>query len=300
MHSKSIETVAIFGGSGFLGQLLLRVLENNGYKVLIFSRNKTNPNHCIWNPALKQFPIQKLKEIDHMINLSGANLMTNKWTPEYKKILLESRTQPNRFLLNLLSEHKHTVKSFTSASGISIYGDRGDVVLTEKDEPGVCFLEKLCVNWEQEADQIRKLGIRTNVLRISPVVHKDSHFIAEQMKFAKFGLLGSVGSGHQYVSWIHHEDLTNMFVFLIQNDSCNDVFNASTSSPVTQKELNTYLGEAIKRKQFAPAIPTQVFKLFFGEKSQLIIDSIYAIPENFIEKGFQFKYPKIQDALKHL
>ncbi len=300
MHSDQVkETILICGGTGFLGQLLRKFLIQKGYTVWVLSRNKRQDYHFEWDPILKKFPLDILPKVDHIINLSGENLM-KRWTKEYRRKLIESRTAPTRFIKEILENNEHQVKSVINASGISIYGDRGDVVLTENDEPGTGFLEKLCVSWEYEAEKIRQLGVRTNIIRISPVVHEDNDFIKAQMRFAKFGLLGSFGSGNQYISWIHFEDILRAIHFLIANTNCNSVYNMCSPNPLPQKEVNKALGEQINQSQFVPNVPTQIIKLALGSKSQLVTDSIYAIPQALLDAGFTFKHPKFKDALEHL
>lgn len=300
MHTDQIkETILICGGSGFLGQLLRKFLMQKGYNVWVLSRNKRQDYHFEWDPLLKKFPLEILPKIDHIINLSGENLM-KRWTKEYRRKIIESRTAPTRFIREILENNEHQVKSVVNASGISIYGDRGDVVLTEKDEPGTGFLEKLCVSWEYEAEKIRQLGIRTNILRISPVVHKNNDFIKAQMRFAKFGLLGSFGSGDQFISWIHFEDILRVFHFVIANTNCNSVFNTCSPNPLAQKDLNSALGRHINQTQFVPNVPTQIIKMALGAKSQLVTDSIYALPQALLDAGFSFKHPNFEEGLEHL
>lgn len=300
MHTDQLkETVLICGGTGFLGQLLRLYLMKKGYTVWVLSRNKRKDYHFEWDPILKKFPLDILPKVDHIINLSGENLM-KRWTKEYRRKIIESRTAPTRFIREILENNEHKVKSVINASGISIYGDRGDVVLTEEDEPGTGFLEKLCVSWEFEARKIRQLGVRTNILRISPIVHNNNEFIRAQMQFAKFGILGSFGTGKQYISWIHYEDILRIFHFMLVNTNCNSVYNTCSPNPLPQKEMNKALGDHINQNQFVPNIPTQIIKLALGSKSQLVTDSIYAVPKALLDSGFTFKYPHFKDALQHL
>ncbi|BAV94699.1 TIGR01777 family oxidoreductase [Ichthyobacterium seriolicida] len=296
---KENEVVIIFGGTGFLGQLLNRFLKYKGYTVWTISRDKQNNSDFEWDPYLKKFPVEILAKTDHIINLSGANLM-KRWTENYKRQLVESRVISTRFIRELIEQNRHEIKSVINASGISIYGDRPNTLLTENDKPGTGFLEKLCVNWESEAREIRKLGVRTNILRISPVVHYDNPFIKTQFMAARLRLLAPLGLGTQYVPWVHYTDLLNIIHFLMTIPSCNSTYNVCSPNPIQQREMNKIIGDHIGKNQFAWSIPKQIIKLILGAKSQLLTDSIKTTPKRLIEAGYNFKYQNFSQALKHL
>lgn len=294
-----METVLICGGTGLIGQNLKRSLQQKGYRVIILSRNPGNQYHDKWNPQEYQFPKQYLKQVHHIINLSGENI-NQRWTKEAKKRIYSSRIQSTAFLYQLLSENEHSVLSFINAGGISIYGDRGDLVLTEKDAPGTDYLAKLCVDWEQEAEKIRALGVRTNIVRISPVLSPDGGLIKVLSPIAKSGILNAFGNGKQFFPWIHMEDLCNIFLFCLKNTEANDVWNACSPKNTRQDEFNKELCETLHKPYFMPAIPSKMVRLIFGDRSQLFLDSICARPENLIDKGFLFKFADLKDAMTNV
>lgn len=296
-ESVKKECVLICGGTGLIGSILRPFLMENGYDVYVLSRRQSNPYTFNWDPKLKQFPNELLEKVDHIINLSGLNLM-KRWTESYKKKLLRSRTIPTRFLYDVLSSNPHKVKTFINASGINIYGDNGDKRLTENDSFGDGFIQKLCVDWETEAQKIRSLGIRTAIFRISPVLHKQGEFVTLQMRLARFGLLGRVGNGQQFLPWIHAQDLMGMILFALQNESCNGVYNACSPHPISQIGMNAVFEELAHQKQFVPPLPNQLIKLTLGERGALLTESLNTYPEAILELGYTFKFNQFREALK--
>lgn len=295
------KSVLIAGGSGLLGGLIATHLRAKRYQVNILTRNPQLESDIAWDPYLNKFPDEILEKTDIIINLSGANL-NKKWTAEYKKELLKSRIAPTRLLFQKLKEHpKHRVKLFIQAAGISIYGDQGDSILAENHPAGDGFLEKLCVTWEKEAQKISDLGIKTDILRISPVLHPDNEFIRMQYKMARFNLLSPVGSGNQYVPWIHYKDFVRIIRFLIQLESKQGTtYNICSPNSNSQKDLILAFEKTVKKKQIMPAIPSQVIRWTMGEKSQLLTDSIHAQPKALMDAGFEFQFPDITQALKDI
>ncbi len=294
-----METVLICGGTGLIGSALRRLLIAKGFNVIILSRNKEGKFHDKWNPLESQFPKKHLTTVDHIINLSGENI-NQRWTPEARERIYSSRIDSTAFLYELLAHNEHSIKSFINASGISIYGDRGDLILTEKDSPGVDFLSKLCVDWEREAENIRALGIRTNIVRISPTLSSEGGFLKILVPIAKTGILNPFGTGKQYFPWIHIDDLCSIFHFLLVNEDANDVWNACSPESLRQDEFNRILCSSLKKPYFFPAVPSKIIKVLFGDRSHLFLDSICSKPEKLLEKGFLFKFANLEDALKKI
>jgi uncharacterized protein (TIGR01777 family) len=292
------KNILLAGGKGLIGKILIRHLDPEIYNFYILTRNPEQEREYYWNPKEKIFPKEFLKDIDVIINLSGANLM-GKWTKEYKRELIDSRIIPTQYLSEILANNKHKVSCFLNASGISIYGDRGSVILTEKDQAGTGFLEKLCVDWESETESIQQQGIRTCQLRISPVLHPDNEFVKLQKKLASFRALSRLGDGEQYIPWIHYQDFCKMTDFIIHNNEITGPINVCSPNPVTQKDLCKSFERVLGIKQFAPAAPKQALQLFMGKKSQLLLDSIHALPEKLENNGFQFTFPTFEQALEN-
>ncbi|MGB0883364.1 MAG: TIGR01777 family oxidoreductase [Flavobacteriales bacterium] len=296
-ESVNKECVLICGGTGLIGTILRPFLIEQGYEVCVLSRRQSNSYTYHWDPKLKEFPIQLLNKVDHIINLSGLSLM-KRWTASYKKKLLRSRTIPTRFLHEVLSSNPHQVKTFINASGINIYGDNGDKKLTETNDFGDGFIQKLCIEWESEAQKIRNLGIRTAIFRISPVLHKQGEFVSLQMRLAKFGLLGRVGDGQQLLPWIQAQDLIGMILFALQNENCNAVYNACAPHPISQLGMNAAFEALAQQKQFVPPVPSQLIRLTLGERGALLTESLNAYPKAILELGYTFKFNQFKEALK--
>ncbi len=301
-----MRTIVITGGTGFIGTKLINKLKNN-YKIFIISR-KENLNSEIptykWNPDTKYISDQGkvvLQNADYIIHLAGANIADRRWDENYKRIIIQSRVNSTSFLCELLNhinlEKRPEAVIFASATGY--YGDRGDQVLTEQSPPGKGFLAETCIQWEQSSINLHP-EIRKIHLRIGFVLDKEYGGFPKMILPVKLFVGAVPGSGKQYVSWIHIDDLVAIFEFFITNAKTKGVYNAVSPQPVTLEEIIKKSANYLNRPIFLPNIPDFFIRTLMGDMSEIILTSSKVIPERLTQEGFNFRFANIDDALKNL
>ncbi|MEO9145393.1 MAG: TIGR01777 family oxidoreductase [Ginsengibacter sp.] len=304
--------VLISGGTGLIGNHLSRYLVEIGYDVIILSRKKishsSNPkiNYSYWDVDKKIIDAEVVKGADHIIHLAGANVMEKKWTTEYKKKILESRTKSAGLIISCLKAGEHNVKTFVSASAIGWYGK--DVASSgrregfiETDLPAKGFLGETTLLWEASVDPITGLGIRLIKLRTGIVLSKEGGAFKEFKTPLRFGIAALMGSGKQIISWIHIDDLCRMYCEAIENNFLNGGYNAVASEPVSQKKLVLLMAENVRHKFFTPVyVPSLLLRLILGKRSMEILKSTTVSNKKIKAAGFTFLYPTIESAINEL
>lgn len=299
------EKVLITGGSGLIGQYLSKILLQYGFEVAILGRKK------ISIPSVKSYtwdiPNQIIEEgalqgTAHLIHLAGAGIADKRWTADRKKVILESRTKPVELLAQQIQQKGIQLKSFVSASGISYYGDdTGEQKHTESDHPGNSFLAEVTQQWENVAESIQKLGIRTVLLRTGIVLSKHGGALEKMTLPARFGLGSPLGSGKQWMSWIHIHDLCQMYSTAMTDKTWNGTYNAVAPQPVRNEEFMKVVCKALGRPLWLPNAPTFALKMMLGEMSEVVLGSNNVVNER-IEKetDFHYAFPLLDLALVNL
>jgi uncharacterized protein (TIGR01777 family) len=200
--------------------------------------------------------------------------------------------------VDVIARVPHRPKILVCASAIGIYGDRGDAVLTETSAPGEGFLVDVCRAWEAEAERAAQFGVRVVRLRIGFVLGKDGGALATMLPAFRAFAGGRLGSGKQWMPWIHADDVAGLFVHAVEND-VSGVWNATSPNPVSNAEFTRLLGRAVHRPALFP-VPPFALKLAFGELGQHMLDSARVIPDAALRAGFQFRYPELKAALQNL
>lgn len=301
-----MKTIVITGGTGFIGSKLTNTLKNN-YKIILISR-KENLNSEIpsykWDPDRKYISDQGkvvLQNADYIIHLAGANIADRRWDENYKRIIIQSRVNSTSFLSELLNhnnlEKRPEAVIFASATGY--YGDRGDEVLTEQSPPGKGFLAETCIQWEQSSINLHP-EIRKIHLRIGFVLDKEYGGFPKMILPVKLFVGAVPGSGKQYVSWIHIDDLVRIFQFFITNPKTMGVYNGVSPQPVTLEEIIKKSANYLNRPLVLPNIPDFFIRTLMGEMSEIVLSSSKVIPERLTQDGFNFEFANIDDALKNL
>ncbi len=297
------KNILITGGSGLIGSHLSQLLDNNGFNIKILSRHPEKIHSFpafLWNPAKNFIDPAALKNTDIIIHLAGANIATKHWTNRRKQLIYSSRIHTANLLFENVKKLNIPLKAFISASAVGYYGTfNSNRILTENSEPGTDFLAKTAVDWEKAALQFRKLNIPVAIIRIGVVLAKNGGLLHKLLPLAKLGLLSSPGSGKQIVPWIHIADLTNLFLFIIQNQLF-DTFNAVAPSVSTFNDLTRLLLKAYGHKQIMPNIPAPLIKLLFGQMSIIMLYGSEISSQKIINKGFLFKFKDLNSALKNL
>ncbi|OJV21286.1 MAG: TIGR01777 family protein [Dyadobacter sp. 50-39] len=295
--------VLITGGTGLIGKRLTQLLLDKGYEVALLSRKKADiPSVQVFEWDIQKNYIEEgaLDNLHFLVHLAGTNVAEGRWTEERKKSILESRTESIRLIARKLAEKQIKPAAFVSASGISYYGqDTGDLRNTESTPAGNDFLAHVSIEWEKAADEIAALNVRTVKLRTGIVISKHGGAIPKMALPARFGVGAPLGSGKQWISWIHLDDMCRMYIEALENESWQGAYNAVASPPVTNEGLTNAICKVLHRPQWFPNVPAFALKMVFGEMSAVVLGGNYVINERMErETGFQYRYGELEAALK--
>ena len=272
--------VAITGASGFIGRAVAEHLRRSGHSVRAVSlRGAIQP--------------EALAGVNAVINLAGEPI-GQRWTATVRDKIMRSRVESTRALVSAMRPQPPQV--LISASAVGYYGSRGDEILIESAPPANDFLGKVAAAWEQEAQAAEPLGVRVARLRIGMVVGPNGGALARMLPPFRMGVGGRLGSGRQWMSWIHIDDLAALVEFLMKESTVRGVFNATSPFPVTNREFTQALADAVHRPAIFP-VPAFVLKIMFGEMSQVLLSSQRALPDAAQRAGFVFEHPDIFAAL---
>lgn len=297
--------VLVTGASGFVGQRVVKQLLNKGDEVVILTRNVVKAalylgNQCkyyVWSDTNELPPEEAFIGVDAVINLMGEGIADKRWDEAQKQKIYNSRIIGTSKLVERIKGMDKRPSVFVSASGIGVYGNRGDEVITEESSVTDDFLAKVCKDWEAEAEKAKDLGLRVVLLRTGVVIGKDGGALKKMIIPFKMGVGGPVASGKQYMSWIHVEDLAGIYVQAVRDPSYSGIYNGTAPNPVTNKEFTKELGKAVGRPAFFP-VPAFALKAMFGEMSQVLLDGQKVLPKRVQEKKFRFRYPIVEMAIK--
>ena len=297
------KNVLITGGSGFVGKYLTGMLLEAGYTVSILTRNsKKNSDdikYYLWDVPSQTIEKASVINADYIIHLAGENIAGKRWTQQRKSDIIVSRTQSAALIYAVLKKHNKKLDAFVSASGIGIYGAKnGDGVCTENTTPANDFIGTTCQEWEKSADSIAGLGIRTIKIRTGLVLGKDDGFLKKLTPIFKKGLGSALGSGKQYMPWIHIHDLCAMYLEAIKNDNLSGAYNAtindSTSNSSFSKALAKYYGYVI----WLPKVPAFLLRLVMGEMAMIVLTGRRVSSDKIKSLGFKFKFSNLEMALE--
>ncbi|MDN5204004.1 TIGR01777 family oxidoreductase [Fulvivirgaceae bacterium BMA10] len=293
--------VLITGGTGLVGKRLTEILISQGCEVSYLSRSKKKlAGVSVFKWDIKKNFIEEgaLENIDCIIHLAGAGVAERRWSKEYKDVIRDSRVNSSELLLQALKSSGNKVKTFISASAIGIYGfDTGSGIVSEESEYGTDFLAHVTREWEEKVDQVVDLNKRLVKLRIGMVLSKDGGALSKMIGPAKLGLGAGFGSGKQYLSWIHIDDLCAMFIKAIESDDLHGSYNAVAPSPITNYEFAKTLSKVLRRPFFAPNVPGFLLKIVLGEMANLVLGGSKVSSKKIESMGFQFKFRDLENAI---
>lgn len=301
-------TVLITGGTGLVGTQLTEELLNKGYKVIVLTRKarqSTSPNlsYAVWDVEKGTVDAEAISKADHIVHLAGAGVADKRWTAERKQEIVDSRTESAALIVKALKEVPNRVKTVVSASAIGWYGPdtaeskrRG---FREDEKADTHFLGETCRLWEESISPVEDLGKRLVKFRIGIVLSEKGGALKEFMKPIKFGTAAILSKGSQVISWIHVEDLCRMFIYAIEHEQMNGVYNAVAPHAVTNKELTLQLAQNLRGKFYIPVhVPAFALKLALGEMSVEVLKSATVSNEKIKGEGFTYLYPTIDSVLK--
>ncbi len=295
-------SILITGGTGLIGKHLCKLLKDKGYKVTVLSRNQvTKPTTFFWNIETDYIDTKAISEANYIIHLAGEGIADKPWTKERKQILINSRLKSTNLLFKKVKELNPNLKAFIAASGIGYYGATTSTkIYEENDVSGTDFLSEICRLWENASLQFKTINIRTVIFRTGIVLSNEGGAFQKISKPIKLGLGAALGSGKQYMPWIHIEDLCNMYVKAIENIELNGIYNAVAPEHITNNELTKSVARAIKRPLWMPNVPRFILKITFGKLAVILLEGSRVSSEKIVTTGFKFKYPTLTKALNNL
>jgi uncharacterized protein len=272
--------IAMTGASGFLGRAASERLRAAGHEVRPVKLRDGGP----------------LPECDAVVHLAGEPV-AQRWTPEVKQRILESRVEGTRRVAAEAARLHRAPLTFLCGSAIGIYGSRGDEILTEASAPGSGFLADVCVQWEKAADEALALGTRVVKLRTGVVLGPGGGALARMLTPFRLGAGGRLGSGRQWMSWIHVDDLVGLIEFALGETKVTGPVNGTAPNPVTNAQFTRQLAGTLHRPAILPA-PAFALKLAFGEMASVLLDSQRVLPRAALDRGYRFRYPELIPALR--
>ncbi len=297
--------VLIAGGYGFLGQKLVKDLSDSGYSVTVGGRrnpdsvNSDDTGHLTADFTIPGEWQKKVVDFDVIINLVGVNIF-QRWTPEIKKSIYDSRILSTRNIVEALRGTAGKKKIFINASAVGIYGDRGDEELDENSPAGDDFLSEVCLNWELEALKASEAGMRVAILRFGSVFGRDGGAFPELKKTFRRFMGSKLGNGKQWFPWIHVDDVTGIIIRIIKNSKMSGIYNAVSPGVLTNKYFTDIMADAAGRPVLLPFIPGFVLKTVFGEFGGFLVKGQRVMPVKLLNEGYKFKYTDVGKAVKSL
>jgi uncharacterized protein len=292
--------IAITGSSGLIGTALIAHLNSLGHTPVPMVRRPATGNEISWDPAAGRLDPADLIGVDAVVHLAGAGIGDRRWTPAYKKVLLESRTRSTNLLSEAIAASETRPKVLLSGSAIGIYGSGGDQVFTEESAAGEGFLANICVEWETCTKMAEAAGVRVAHLRTGIVLSPNGGALKKQLPLFKLGLGGKFGSGRHWQSWISITDEVAAISHLLTSDVEGPV-NLTAPHPVTNAEFTSTLAKVLKRPALLP-IPSFGPKLLLGAElaQNLLYTGQKVLPTRLEADGFGFSHPDLETALRAL
>lgn len=299
-----MKTVLITGGSGMIGRRLTTLLTKREYKVIWYSREryvKANIPRYKWDYRSGEIDKEALERADYIIHLSGANIGEEFWTNKRKKIIVDSRVQTANLMLDALKTINKKPEAFISASAVGYYGlDISDRIFTEEDIiNSLDFLSTTCQQWEGASNKIAKeLDVRTVILRTGVVISPNSDAFKKMMLPIRLGVGSPLGKGKQYLSWIHIEDLCNMYIKAIEDANMHGIYNAVAPDYTTNSRFMGRLARAMRRPFIMPRVPDFLMRIVMGESADLVLGGSRISSEKIQQAGFKFEYGNVDKAIR--
>lgn len=293
--------VVVAGGSGFIGEPLVRRLVAKGHDVAVLSRDPTKVRAgrgVHWNAQSQGGWSGNVATADVVINLAGENIGEGRWSDERKRRMIDSRLNATHAIVEALRNAHGTTPALINASAVGIYGDRGDETLDESSEPGRGFLAEVVTKWEAAARAAESIA-RLVILRFGVVLAPDGGALGKMLLPFKLGAGGPIGSGKQWMSWIDLDDVLRMIEWSIDTPSARGIYNVTAPTPTRNRDFARALGRALHRPAFLPT-PALALRLAFGEMAdEVLLAGQRVLPARAQQEGFTFEYPSLEQSLAH-
>jgi len=287
-----MKKILIAGGTGHLGRNIEKVLVEKGYDVLILTRNPSQENHVFWSPSENKFDTESLGEVEVIINLTGENIGSKRWSKERIKALFLSRMDPAKLIHKQLKQLPN-LKHYITASGVNCYGyDSMDKIYIESDEYGKDTLSQIVEKWEKTADIFTQSSKKVTKMRTAVVLDKNEGAFQKIAQPIKMGIGSPLGSGKQYISWVHIDDVVAAYVHVIEK-SLEGTFNLVAGNG-TNKDFGKELAGKLKKGFWLPNVPAFLLKIILGKMSVLVLKGVQVSNEKLVKSGFNFKYDRLE------
>jgi uncharacterized protein (TIGR01777 family) len=288
--------ILITGGTGLVGTRLTQMLVDRNHDVVILSRNPKNKNEFKWDVSKNYVNIEAFKNVDYIIHLAGAGIADERWNAERKKIIIDSRVKTANLIFNVIKENSIKIKGFISASGIGYYGAiTTTTIFKEKDTVGNDFLGDVCKKWEDAAHQFSTESIPVTILRTGIVLAKKGGALDKM----KTPIISPLGSGKQYLAWIHIDDLCQMYIQSIEAD-LTGIYNAVAPQHQTSITFSKTLADSIKKPYLGIGVPGFMLKILFGELAVILLEGSRISTKKIEKNGFSFRFKTLKKALYNL
>ncbi len=304
MNGEGLKVI-LAGGSGFIGSLLAKSMIADGAKVWVLSRNPlafqfpAGVQGVRWDGRRAQGWGELASQANVIINLTGENLGSSRWTAERKKRMLSSRVNSGLAILEAIQSANPRPQVLVQASAVGYYGSTGDRTITEKDGPGSDFLARICVDWEASTQPAEDLGVRRVVIRSGVVISPVQTALRQMALPIRFFVGGPIGSGRQWFPWIHPHDEVNAIRYLIDHTEARGVYNLVSPEAITNSHFGRILARLLRRPYWFP-VPSFALKILLGEMSIMVLEGQKVLPERLRMLGFHFRYETARSALEDL
>lgn len=294
-----MQTVLIAGGTGLVGQAVSDLLKREGMNVRILSTNKPladkNDHIYHWNPEIQAIDERAFIDVDAIINLAGSSI-NQPWTKSGKEQIVNSRVNSCKTLSKALNGKK--LPCIITASAVGVYPDKEGQWMTEDTDPDTGFLAETVVTWEKASFELKAQCDRFLILRIGVVLSDKDGALPVIAKPVKFGIGSAIGSGKQYMSWIHIKDLARMVLFGLMENDVKGTYNAVASYPVTNNDFTKTLAKSLKKPYFFPNVPAFVMRILLGERADIVLKGGRVSNGKFKKHGFQFEFDQVEKAFQ--
>jgi uncharacterized protein (TIGR01777 family) len=299
--------IIVSGGTGFIGRALCRSLRHQGMTVTVLSRNPQHAKAVLaptinvveWDGVSSGLWEHELDSATAVVNLAGEPIAAGRWTPKRKQVIVDSRVNATRLLVQAIARCSNKPRILISASGTGFYGTSVDRVFDERNGPGSDFFAQLCVAWEGAALAAQASGVRVVCLRTGMVLEQDGGALAKMLPPFRAFVGGPISPGTQWLSWIHRADLIGLIEWVLANPRVSGPVNAVAPEPVTMREFCRILGKMLGRPSWLP-VPSFALRVAFGELASFMTTGQRVTPQIALDGGYQFKFPRLESALRSI
>ncbi|WP_172278591.1 TIGR01777 family oxidoreductase [Chryseobacterium sp. LAM-KRS1] len=296
------EVVLITGANGMVARELSKKIDSE-YTVRLLTRKKTTDNEYEWDISNRTIDDSAFENISHIIHLAGANISEKRWSDDRKKEIISSRIDSAKLILDTLKKKNIKLKSFISASATGIYGAyTSQKIFSEEDEKADDFLGKVVMLWEQAADEFLSQNVAERVVRVrtSIVLSEKDGALKKMATPVRLGIGSPIGTGKQYMPWIHLKDIIGIYEFALKNPQLKGAYNAASPQHTTNEQFTEKIAEVLHKPLFMPNVPAFVLKIIFGELSVALLEGSRVDSQKIQNAGYRFQFPDLRDSLEDL